>query len=135
MAVLHLDYELDYEFEVMAISSNQKAHTLCWEINNILESELVMTEPLEFKIKNTVESYKHYESVQDDFIFDVISNKNGSKRFVKEYAAIDYFIKFQEQESPYSSEELISLLRKSKFVQAVFQIDVDKLKSKQVFLF
>ncbi len=134
-SVLQLDYELDYEFDVLAISSNQKAHTLCWEINNILESELCLIEPLEFKLKNQVHTFKRYSSEQNEFMFDVITNKSGNVRFVKEYATIDYFIKFHEQESPYSIEELTNLLRKSKLVQAVFRLEVDKLKSKQVFLF
>ncbi len=133
--VLHLDYEPEYEFDIMAISSNQKAHTLCWEINNILESELCLIEPLEFKVKNQVCMFKRYKSEQDEFVFDVVSNKNGRFRFVKEYKTLDYFIKFYEQESPYSCQELTSLLRKSKLVQAVFRLEIDKLKSKQVFLF
>jgi len=133
--VLHLDFEPEYEFDIMAISSNQKAHTLCWEINNILESELCLMDPLEFKLKNRVHTFKRYSSEQDEFVFDVVSNKSGSNRFVKEYAAIDYFLKFHEQDSPYSCDEVTSLLRKSKFVQAVFRLEVDKLRSKQVFLF
>jgi hypothetical protein len=79
--------------------------------------------------------FKRYKSEQDEFVFDVVSNKNGRFRFVKEYKTLDYFIKFYEQESPYSCQELTSLLRKSKLVQAVFRLEIDKLKSKQVFLF
>jgi len=135
MATLQLDYDLEYDFLVVGVSSNQRAYTLCWEINNILETELILFKPLEFKTKKGIQSFKLYESTQADFVLSLIGNKNGNHRFVPEYPTIDFFIKFYEMDSPYTCSELISHLRKSKFVQAVFNIDIEELKSKQSFLF
>lgn len=135
MAFINLDVEIDYDFEVIAISCNQKAHTLCWAINRSLGSELRLADNYILKGKKAVVQYKKYTSNKEEFCFNLLCNKYLNQRLVPELPTVDYLIKIYEDDSPYSIEELVSSLRKLRVVQAVYALSVSNLKSKQVFIF
>ena len=135
MALLQLDFEISYDFQVIALSSNQKPHTISWEINRILESNLEIQDFYTLKSKGIIEEFKHYKSNSEHFTFDLLCNRSRTYKLVKELPTVDYFMRFYEEESTYSTPELIGLLRKSKHVQAIYKLDVQRLKSKQVFIF
>lgn len=135
MAFLNLDVEIEYDFQLIAISSVHKPHTLSWAINRDLESTLALEPNYVIKTKSQLKEFKRYRSNIDGFCFVLLCNKNNNLRLVKELPTVDYFIKFYADELAFSEEELVSRLRKLKMVQAVFMIDVNSLKSKQVFIF
>jgi len=135
MAFLSLDVEIEYDFGLMAISSNQKPHTLCWNINKDLNSNLALEPNYVLKTKNQIKEFKKYRSIVEGFCFVLLCNKNENQRLALELPTVDFFIKYYPDELALSEEELISRLRKLKAVQAIFKIDVSGLKSRQLFIF
>ncbi|MFK7757397.1 MAG: IPExxxVDY family protein [Flavobacteriales bacterium] len=135
MAFLNLDVEIEYDFSLIAISSNQKPHTLGWAINRNLDSNLSLETNYVIKTKALLKEFKKYRSDIEGFCFVLLCNKNLSQRLVAELPTVDYFVKYYPDELVYSEGELVSRLRKLKEIQAVFMIDINNLKSKQVFIF
>ena len=135
MAFLSLDVEIEYNFSLIAISSNQKSHSLCWAINKDLDSKLTLDSNYVVRSKSHVTEFRKYRSEVDGFSFVLLCNKNQNMRLVPELPTVDYFIKFYPDELALSVEEMTSRLRKLKMVQAIFMIDINGLKSKQTFIF
>ncbi len=135
MAFLNLDVEIDYDFRVIAISSNQRAHTVCWKINVELNSRLSLSNNFQLNSRGKISEFKKFTSSDDKFFFHLICNKSSNQRLVKELPTVDYLIKVYDEDCPISHEEMLSSLRKLKCIQAVYSLDVEKLKSKQVFIF
>ncbi len=135
MAYLSLEVEIDYDFQVIAISCNQRAHTLCWAINKALGSELSLADNYVLHQKKLLVEFKRYVSEEEGFYFTLLCNKNQNQRLIPELSTVDYFIKIYDDDSPYSMEEMVSSLRRLRLVQAVYNIDIKRLKSKQAFIF
>lgn len=135
MAILNLEVEIDYNFQLIAISSNQKVYTLCWAINNMLSANLKLADSHTINVKKRSVQFRKYISNEQDFYFSLLCNKNLSSRLLPELATVDYIIKVYDEDSPYSESEIISKLRKLKEIQAVYSLDVLKLKSRQALIY
>ncbi len=135
MATLNLDIEFDYDFQLIAISSNQRAYTLCWAINNMLKSSLSLADSHTMQAKNRIVQYRKYISNERGFYFTLLCNKSLNDRLLKELPTVDFLIKIHEEDSPYSESEIVLRLRKLKEIQAVYSLDVSILKSKQALIF
>ncbi len=135
MAKFSLDIEVDYDFKLIAISSNHKTHTVSWVINKALELSLSLSDTHVLKSNKAEVSFKKYNSSKGGFYFTLLRNKNQNHRLLPELSTVDYLLKFYDDESPFSDEEIVTKLRKSKEIQAVYSLDVNRLKSKQVLIF
>jgi len=135
LAILNLEVEIDYNFQLIAISSNQKVYTLCWAINNMLSANLKLADSHTINVKKRSVQFRKYISNEQDFYFSLLCNKNLSSRLLPELATVDYIIKVYDEDSPYSESEIISKLRKLKEIQAVYSLDVLKLKSRQALIY
>lgn len=135
MAILNLEVEIDYNFQLIAISSNQKVYTLCWAINNMLSANLKLADSHTINVKKRSVQFRKYISNEEDFYFSLLCNKNLNSRLLPELATVDYIIKVYDEDSPYSESEIISKLRKLKEIQAVYSLDVLKLKSRQALIY
>ncbi len=69
MAFLSLDVEIEYNFSLIAISSNQKSHSLCWAINKDLDSRLTLDSNYVVRSKSHVTEFRKYRSEVDGFSF------------------------------------------------------------------
>ena len=135
MAILNLEVEIDYNFQLIAISSNQKVHTLCWAINNMLSANLKLVEGHTINVKKRSVQFRKYISNESGFYFSLLCNKSLNSRLLPELPTVDFIIKIYDDDSPYSEAEIISKLRKLKEVQAVYSLDVLKLKSRQALIY
>ena len=135
MAILNLEVEIDYNFQLIAISSNQKVHTLCWAINNMLSANLKLVEGHAINVKKRSVQFRKYISNESGFYFSLLCNKNLNSRLLPEISTVDFVIKIYDDDSPYSEAEIISKLRRLKEVQAVYSLEVLKLKSRQALIY
>jgi len=134
LTYLSLNIEEEYDFKLLAISSNQKGYTLCWSLNRDLHSDLSLQEPIIITQKKVQFDYKLFSS-SEGFRYVVLANKSKGKRLLPELPTVDYLLKYYEDECPFSNEELTSKLRKLSVIQAVYSLNPETLKHKQHLIF
>lgn len=129
----------DYDFFLFGISCGEKPYRLCWALNNQLKAVFSKSIDMVVHEKNLTERSKfpvftfHNEEMLTDY--RLIVNKSENKVLVPEYKHADYLLMVQG-EMPFSEKN--SILRKVKevtFVQTVFEIDPNKIKTKEHFVF
>lgn len=101
----------------------------------MLSANLKLADSHTINVKKRSVQFRKYISNEQDFYFSLLCNKNLSSRLLPELATVDYIIKVYDEDSPYSESEIISKLRKLKEIQAVYSLDVLKLKSRQALIY
>ena len=139
MAKKKLLIENDYDFFLFGISCSEKAYRLCWALNMQLKTSFQKNNDIEINEKNVKEqvrfsvfAFKNEELFSD---YKIIANRSGNKFLIPEFKQADYLLLVQG-EFPY--EEKASVLKKIKsisFVQTAFEIEPQKLKSKENLIF
>ena len=127
-----LEFDDDYDFSLLGISSHVKDYRLCWEINREMELSLEKAEPIVSHINaDTVEFSTHECFLEDDhLIYHLISNKNAGRVLVPEYPQLDYFVKVSGPQHELEAEELKHRIQNIEVVLTVLQIEIKELKSK-----
>ena len=134
--ILHIDY--DYDFLLIGICTHAKNYRLCWEINKILGIKLERGDDMTIKTSNGESSaYSLYfcEDEENNNYFHVISNKSQNKTLITEHKQVDYFLRIQGNRNTGYAEETLKKIRKIPIVLTAYNIDPNKLKSKQKLLF
>jgi hypothetical protein len=139
MAKVVLDQEFEFDFILLGISSHVKDYRLCWAVNRSLGLDLVkLEEEIILRQKNGVDqstfSIYYYLDNENETEFELICNRHEFGYLIPELKAADYFLKISEYFSG-SVDELIQILRKTNLINMAFEIDVDKLRSKQNLLY
>jgi len=139
MAKLVLDIEYDYDFLLIGISCHEKDYRLSWSLNNSLNLELAKTDDLKLDSKKYKEPLSH-----SMFMFDnedqykqyyLISNKGPKGLLIPEQKHSDFFLLIK---GTLLNDDKASILKKIKDtpgVLTIFDIDPNKLKSKENLLF
>lgn len=134
---LEIDYE--YDFFLVGISCHEKPYRLCWAINQALELEMELSEPMLNAVKKKEDPVQFtvfsQEDKETDIAFHLMSNKNGASMLIPEQDRIDYFFIVH---GPFSDEDharMLSEIKKIPFVLMSFSINPETLKSKENFLF
>ena len=151
MAVLKLDIEYDFDFEIIGLISSVPAYKLAWIINNSLKIDLSKADDIklgftkkEVVITNYIfkEEYSYIrliknksleESINDDSIglFDVGQNEYCLPEFKK----YDYVIQLEGSINSQYSDEILNKLNKINEIQLVTPIDLDDIKDKDNLIF
>lgn len=133
-----LSVKNDYAFFLFGISCPEKIYRLCWALNIQFRAKFTKEKDVEIYEKNSLMGrfpvfWYHNEEMFTDY--RIIINKTGNKFLVPEFRQADYLLFVQ---GCVPSVEKISVLKKLKeitFVQAVFEINPEKIKSRDNFLF
>ena len=139
MSKKKLDVEIGVEAAVIGVVSSLKDYKLAWKINQVFKIELIMDEDLVISMANSRIVVSNY-CYQTDFMqINLIKNKGMDKAkatyLVPELPQIDYFMLITGEEFFGSVKETVSRLKEVEGISFVQLIDINKLKSKDNFIF
>lgn len=133
-----LKLDFDFDFVLIAITSQLKDYRLCYQINLIAKTDFRKIEDLTLNFKENVSKYYSrylHQIANSDCHFFLIANKGIDGLLIPEMREVDYFIVIRE----FLDEEDLSLFLKSlksiNDIQASVEISPKRLKSKENLLF
>ena len=134
-----LQVDVTYDFDLFGITSSAKFHKLCWAINQHLGIRLVKKEDYEVLIKNGASIFFINSSFKDSSCqIDLFKNKSPDSdlQFITpEYQHYDFVLKINGLFQTFAEEELLKQLREVKYIEYIAKLSLDKLKSKDNFLY
>jgi hypothetical protein len=136
---LILSYEFD--FFLIGLTASVKEYKLAWALNNRLQIDLTKNMDLTIETNNGKLTFLNYLFETEHCIFRLLKNKSihegaGTRAFLApELSHYDFFFLMEGTHGDWSDIHLTSLLREIPQVQLATRIEVDKIKSKENFLF
>jgi hypothetical protein len=133
MTKYQLEVEYDYDFILIGISCHAKDYRLCWAVNNALglalekEDEDVEILHKKEKSQHSVFSFYHEENYTE---YTLVLNRGTHGLLIPEQKQADYMLLIRNNFGDDLSE-ILSKIRRIDFVLTAFEIDVERLKSKQ----
>ena len=138
MKKVFLDIGFDYDFLLLGIVSQEKAHRLVWFINRELSYHFVHDGELSmFDEDQSVAAYTKYSFTDEinHLEFFLIENKDESSYLIPELRQVDFFIMIKGALDFLDVKTLISTMKPIEPIQLITEIDHQKLKSKQNLIF
>ena len=136
---LLVDFEFD--FDVFGIVSTYKDYKLAWNINNSLHVSLQKENDITIKFVDSELVVSHFKYNTESSELQLLRNKSyelsgGENQYlIPEMAQIDYFVLVQGEIYGYTESEMQSNLKKTDGIEFVMKLDVEKLKSRENFIF
>lgn len=134
-----LQVDFDYDFELFGITSSSKFHKLCWAINNQLSIRLIKTDDFEIMSKDHASVFfMHSQYADDSCEISLFKNKspdNESQLILPEFVHFDFILKINGVFQTFATEELLKQLREVKYIEYIAKLSLEKLKSKDNFLY
>ena len=131
MPVYHLDIEVEYDFELIGLSSHEKDYRLVWSLNKHMQWNLARAEDvlLETKGQHSRHSRFEYRQLNDMLHFTLLDNKTPEGLLMPELAQFDFLLKIEDPASNLD-DDFYRKLRKTPFLLAAFPLEVNKLKNR-----
>lgn len=133
-----LELEPDFNFILIAITSQLKDYRLCFAINKITESDFRKIEDYELLLKNEAEKYfsrYYYHPTNSDYEIYLLANKGTEGYLIPEAKEADYFLIIKEFIDDEDLDLFLSQLKQIDDIQVVVELNPNKLKSKENLLF
>lgn len=130
MAKLHLDMDLECDFELYGIGTHIGGHRLAWELNRLFNWELVYDRELELFCKKGEMLSKHivyrYRKIGEDIDISLILNRvpEGCLTVGQVPNSLDYLLKVKSGNVDFKN--IIQTIRTSKLVTLVTFLDPEK---------
>ena len=140
MAKSTLDIEFEFDFHLLGVSCHLPDYRLAWIINNTLGIDLERKEDLDLmlgrkKEENAMFSFFQYDNIENYTTINLISNRCEKGHFCGELKQLDYFLQLWLPESDEDDlSTVMNKLKKSSQINAVIDIDIEALKSKNNFI-
>ena len=137
MSKLVLTIEEDYDFTLIGISCHTKDYRLCWELNKVLQTDLIRTTDFEINKKSEQVSFSFYEFIDEANYLEyfLISNRAKNGFLIPEQKKVDFFLMVRGNISESLTKDIIGKINSLSLVLTSFNIDPNQLKSKQNLLF
>lgn len=135
-SILRVQYE--YPFEVAGIVSSAKDYRLCHFLNKELHRNFKREDDRAIIINKQGDS-SYFAEFSDDSTSPerhyLLSNKGNNNWFFPEIKNVDYIYIVHWPDKLFVMEDLLVNLRQFEIINAAYQIDFDKYKSKDNLLF
>jgi hypothetical protein len=123
------------EFLLFGLVSSEPDYKLSQHINKKFRITLKNTAPV--KIRTSAGSEQLYSrfSFTDDstgIVFNLFSNRSGSNFLLKKLKNVDYIFQLHDPENENNADPVLISLRETESVSAVFSIDPDNLRDKNL---
>ena len=137
MAKLVLEFEDDYDFQLIGICSHVKDYRICWELNQHIELDLVKEDNFSIYIKGNEQTYPFYKFHDEESLkeYYLIGNRGELGLLIPEESEIDYFLMIKGHIVNNEIEDLSKKISKIKSVLTTILIDTSQLKSKENLVF
>lgn len=133
-----LKLELDFDFILIALTSQLKDYRLCFHINKVAETDFRKVDELELQLKESEPRYFSrylHQIPNSECEFYLIANRGSDGFLIPEMKESDYFILIKEFIDDEDLELFLSQLRRINDIQAAVEVNPAKLKSKENLLF
>jgi hypothetical protein len=133
-----LKLELDFDFILIAVTSQLKDYRLCFNVNKFTETDFRKTEDLIVNFKGTASKYfsKYvHRPLNSECEFFLIANKGTEGFLIPEMKEADYFILIKDFIDEEDLEFFLSRLKLVKDIQAAVELNPERLKSRENLLF
>jgi hypothetical protein len=129
-----LDNLLDDEFHFFGLVSSEPDYKLSLILNRKFQISLKSIPPIIFKdTKNSEFSFSRFSASGGiAMTFSLISNKSDKNNFLKKLKNVDFILRVYDPENESTVDSLNSILRETESVTAVFIIDPDSMKDKNI---
>jgi hypothetical protein len=122
-------------FFLLGLVSSEPDYKLSLAINKKFNISLKNTEPVKLTGDNEAEllfSRFSYSGESPDRIINLVSNRAGKNYLIRKLRNIDYIFHFNDPDNELSLEQLTTDLRKIPTITAVFNIDSDSIRDKNL---
>ncbi len=133
MSKFVLDVIEEYDFTLIGISCHSKDYRLCWELNKTLNIELERT--TDYQLEKA--SFSFYEYIDEDNFLEhyFIANRGDNGFLIPEQKTVDFLLITKGNVSDSLTDDFTCKINAISVVLTSFNIDPNKLKSKQNLLF
>lgn len=140
--IIRFEFEPDYDFELFALVSNIKEHTLAWHLNAILEMDLGKGEDIELGYIKEANKYisnfvfhSEYSTVRllKNRLYTELGESAGY--LLPELKSFDYLLKIEGDSVWEIADGLPEKLKSLPCVQYFEKLKIETLKSKDNLLF
>ncbi len=128
-----LDFEYDYDFQLIGLFCHFKDYRLAWALNKNFELSFVKQAP--YTITNKEEqqnfSYYTYSIEHQELFYYLLSNRSDNGLLIPEKKDIDYFLIIDGVYERSRKREFIGELCKLNEVLSAIEVNPKELRSKQ----
>ena len=122
-------------FILLGLVSSEPDYKLSLTLNKKFNISLKNIEPVKLTGDNESEllfSRFSYSGESPDRLINLVSNRSGKNFLIRKLRNIDYIFHFNDPDSELSIEQLTSDLRDIPTITAVFNIDTDSIRDKNL---
>ena len=133
---LKLQVEQINDFILFGLVSSEPDYKLSLALNKKLTISLRNISPVMVPGENEKELFfsRFSDSMEaPDRIFNLISNRSGKYFLIKKLRNIDYIFHIHDPENKNIVSEITSSLREIDIITAIFNIDIDSIKDKNLY--
>jgi|SRR5687767_15513790 len=129
---LHISFDGFFDFKLLGISCSEKDYRLCWALNQTLGIDMVRlsNEGMPSREHLLEFPFFEYNDEENGRVFRLLSNRFETKILMKELKNIDYLFLIQGEDI--NLQEITELIGGIKFVFLATEIEIDKLKEKDL---
>lgn len=123
------------EFILFGIVSAEPDYKLSLSLNKKFRISLKNIIPVKITIDNRSElAFSRFSdsSKSPDVVFNLFSNRSGKSFLLNKLKNIDYIFQIQDAENEYNTDQITASLREIESVNAVFNIDINTFKDKNL---
>jgi len=132
---IKLKVDQNFNFILFGIVSAEPDYKLSLTLNKKFRISLKHISPIKLTDKNGHNlPFSRFSETNGspDLIFTLISNRNGKHFFLKELKNVDYLFQVQDSDSEKTMKLITSNLREIETITAVFIINVNNIKDKNL---
>jgi hypothetical protein len=132
-----LKLEDDYDFYLIGLSCHHKDYRLCYELNKLLEIDLVRDNDLIInkQKENASFSFSLYIDDENHREYYLIANKGTKGYLVPEQKTADFFLMVKGVIDESDRGHLVKEIKALDIVLAAYAVQVSELKSRENLLF
>lgn len=133
-----LKLDFDFDFVLIAITSQLKDYRLCHQINLNTKTDFRKIDDLALNFKADLFKYHArylHKIANSDCQFYLLANKGSDGLLIPEMREVDYFIIIKEFIDEEDLQLFLTRLKLVKDIQAAVEINPERLKSKENLLF
>ena len=123
----------EIDFSVLAINSHAKGYKLCWNINKELQLNFEKVE--DQIINNEMMFSRYFCTTNKGDEYNIITNRSKKGYLIPDQYSVNYFLIANNRNWLAEKKEFISKLRKNKEVLLVFELEAEKSKYINRFIF
>jgi len=126
MAKLHLDMDIDCDFDLLGMGSHVGSHRMAWELNRIFGWKLAFDREIDSKIKNSVTRHivLRYCNEEEGLDIALILNRVPDGVLAPGASSLDYLLRIGH--GVIATEKVINRIRNSNLVTMVTFLNPEK---------